>query len=404
MIIVQKFGGSSVANAERIQNVAARIAETFRAGNKVVVVLSAQGDTTDDLLEKAKEINPDASKREIDMLISTGEQQSIALMAMALQKLGLSAVSLIAGQAGIYSSSTYSNALIKSIDTERITNELEKNNIVVVAGFQGLNKYGDITTLGRGASDTTAVALSAVLNAEMCEIYTDVDGVYTADPRVVKTARKLDEITYDEMLELASLGAKVLHKRCVELAKKYKVKLIVRSSLSRAEGTLVKEETKMEKTFVSGIAIDKDVARISLVSISDEPGRAFMIFSLLSKNKISVDIILQSIGRANSKDISFTVNKSDLKDSLALLEKNKDMLGFDHLSHDDKIAKLSVVGAGMATNPGIAATMFEGLFDAGVNIQMISTSEIKISVLIDEKDAEKGASFVHDKFNLGLKQ
>ncbi len=402
MIIVQKFGGSSVANAERIFNVANRIAETYKSGKKVVVVLSAQGDTTDDLLQKAAEINPDASKRELDMLVSTGEQISIALMAMALQKLGYPAISLIAGQAGIHSSSTYSNALIKSIDTERISAELEKNNIVIIAGFQGLNRYGDITTLGRGASDTTAVALCAALNAEMCEIYTDVDGVYTADPRVVKNARKLEEITYDEMLELASLGAKVLHKRCVELAKKYRVKLIVRSSMSNASGTLVKEEVKMEKTFVSGIAVDKDVARISLVSISDEPGRAFMIFSILAKAKISVDIILQSIGRSNTKDISFTVNKTDLKESLAILEKNKDIIGFDHISYDDKIAKLSVVGAGMATNPGIAASMFEALFDGGVNIQMISTSEIKISVLIDEKDAEKGANFVHDKFSLHL--
>lgn len=398
MVIVQKFGGSSVANTEKIMNVASRIIETANAGNKVVVVLSAQGDTTDDLIEKAKEISDSPSKREMDMLLSTGEQQSISLMAMAIQKLGRSAVSLNASQINLYSTSNHSNARIKKIDTDRITTELENNNIVIIAGFQGVNRKGDITTLGRGGSDTTAVALAAKISADLCEIYTDVDGVYTADPRIVKNARKLEAISYDEMLELASLGAQILHNRSVELAKKYRVNLVVRSSLSKAEGTKVMEECKVEKMFVSGIAIDKNIARISMVGIDDEPGKAFKIFALLAKHKISVDIILQSIGRNNTKDISFTVAKQDLLDTVKILEENKDSIKYDSLSSDDKIAKLSVVGAGMATNPGVASIMFEALYSAGVNIHMISTSEIKISVLIDERDAVKASNFVHDKF------
>lgn len=397
---MQKFGGSSVANAERIFNVANRIAETYKKGNDVVVVLSAQGDTTDDLIEKAAEINPKASRREMDMLLSTGEQQSIALMAMALDKLGYPAVSLNAMQVGIDTTSTYSNARIKTISTERMEQELNRKNIVLVAGFQGVNKFGDITTLGRGGSDTTAVALAAALHADLCEIYTDVDGVYTADPRIVKNARKLDEINYDEMLELASLGAKVLHNRSVELAKKYNVKLVVRSSLTKAEGTIVKEECNVERMLVSGVASDKDISRISLIGLSDEPGKAFELFSLLAKEKISVDIILQSIGRDGTKDISFTVAKNDLELALKALEENKERLTAKEITHAENIAKISVVGAGMATNPGVAALMFEALYDANVNINMISTSEIKISVLVNEKDVEAAMISVHDKFKL----
>ena len=398
MLIVQKFGGTSVANTERIFNAAQRILETYRAGNKVVVVLSAPGDMTDDLIGRAREISAEPSKRELDVLLATGEQQSVALMAMALQKLGAPAVSLIANQAGILSSSAYGNARIKRIETSRLNTELENNMIPIVAGFQAYNRSGNLTTLGRGASDTTAVALAAALQADLCEIYTDVEGVYTADPRVVAHAKKIDAISYDEMLELASLGAKVLHNRCVELAKKYGVKLVVRSSLTRAEGTLVREESAVEQTFVTGVALDKEVSRIAVISLKDEPGVAFKIFSLLAKAKISVDIILQSIGRQNTKDITFTVNRADLNEAVEALEVNKDMLCFDHISHSSEIAKLSVVGAGMATNPGVAAMMFEALYDAGVNIQMISTSEIKISVLIDEKDANKAYNSVHDKF------
>ncbi len=398
MTIVQKYGGSSVANAERIFNVANRIIDAYKKGNRVCVVLSAQGDTTDDLIEKAHEISDNPSKRELDMLLSTGEQQSVALMAMAIHKLGFPAVSLTAYQTGIISTSAHGNARLRKIETDRINTELDNKNIVLITGFQGYSRYGNITTLGRGASDTTAVALAAALNADLCEIYTDVEGIYTADPRVVKSAYKLDEISYDEMLELAALGAKVLHSRCVELAKKYQVSFVVRSSMSNAEGTLIKEGTKMEKMLVSGVAIDKDVARISIVGISDEPGMAFKIFSMLAKDGISVDIILQSIGRNKTKDISFTVAKSDLRQTVALLEKNRDSIVYDELSQDDNIAKLSVVGAGMSSNPGVACKMFEALFDAGVNISMISTSEIKISVLIDLKDAEKAANHVHDKF------
>jgi len=398
LLIVQKFGGTSVANTERIFNAAQRILETYRAGNKVVVVLSAPGDMTDDLIGRAREISAEPSKRELDVLLATGEQQSVALMAMALQKLGAPAVSLIANQAGILSSSAYGNARIKRIETSRLNTELENNMIPIVAGFQAYNRSGNLTTLGRGASDTTAVALAAALQADLCEIYTDVEGVYTADPRVVAHAKKIDAISYDEMLELASLGAKVLHNRCVELAKKYGVKLVVRSSLTRAEGTLVREESAVEQTFVTGVALDKEVSRIAVISLKDEPGVAFKIFSLLAKAKISVDIILQSIGRQNTKDITFTVNRADLNEAVEALEVNKDMLCFDHISHSSEIAKLSVVGAGMATNPGVAAMMFEALYDAGVNIQMISTSEIKISVLIDEKDANKAYNSVHDKF------
>ena len=398
LLIVQKYGGSSVANAERIFNVAKRIIEAYDEGNDMVVVLSAQGDTTDELIEKAAEINPNASRREMDMLLSTGEQQSVALMAMAINALGRNAISLNAFQVGIDTNSNYSNARIKTISTERINLELEKKNIVIVTGFQGVNKYDDVTTLGRGGSDTSAVALAAKLHADICEIYTDVDGVYTADPRVVKSAMKLDEISYDEMLELASLGAKVLHNRSVELAKKYNVKLVVRSSLTRAEGTVVKEETNVERMLISGVASDKDVSRISVIGIEDVPGKAFALFSLLAKEKISVDIILQSIGRDNTKDISFTVAKSDLQRTLDVLEANKERLGVKEITHKDNIAELSVVGAGMATNPGVASLMFEALYDAGVNINMISTSEIKISVLIDEKDVDDAMVAVHDKF------
>lgn len=401
MLIVKKFGGTSVANAERIFNVANRLVDAYKKGNKIVVVLSAQGDTTDELIEKAYEINSEPSKREMDMLLSTGEQQSVALMAMAIQKLGCPAVSLNAFQCDIYSTSNYSNARVKNISTERIGEELEKNNIVIVTGFQGVNRSGDITTLGRGGSDTSAVALAAILHADLCEIYTDVDGVYTADPRIVKNASKLSEISYDEMLELASLGAKVLHNRSVELAKKYNVNLVVRSSLTNDEGTIVKEESKVEKMLVNGVAVDKDIARIALVGLKDEPGIAFNVFSLLAKNKISVDIILQSIGRGDTKDISFTVSTADLNDAIKVIQENKNRFNYENILHEEKVAKVSIVGAGMATNAGVASTMFEALYDENINIRMISTSEIKISVLVGEDDADRAANAIHEKFRLG---
>ena len=400
MLIVQKYGGSSVANAERVFNVAKRIMRTRLEGNDVVVVLSAQGKTTDGLIAKAKEINAKPSRREMDMLLSTGEQQSVALMAMAISAIGGRAVSLNAAQVGIETTNTYSNARIRHINTERIENELDEGSIVLVTGFQGVNAIGDTTTLGRGGSDTSAVALAAALNADMCEIYTDVEGVYTADPRVVPDAVKLDEISYDEMLELASLGAKVLHSRSVEVAKKYNVKLVVRSSMSEAEGTEVKEDVKMERMLVSGVAADKKVSRISIMGINDEPGKAFEVFSLMAKEKVSVDIILQSTGADGKQNISFTIGEDDLDIALKALEKNKERLTAREIVHDENTAKLSIVGAGMATNPGVAAMFFEAMYDAGVNIQMISTSEIKITVLIAKDDVDAAMVAVHDKFKM----
>ena len=396
----EKYGGSSVANAERVFNVAKRIMRTRMEGNDVVVVLSAQGKTTDGLIAKAKEINAKPSRREMDMLLSTGEQQSVALMAMAISAIGGRAVSLNAAQVGIETTNTYSNARIRHINTERIENELDEGSIVLVTGFQGVNAIGDTTTLGRGGSDTSAVALAAALNADMCEIYTDVEGVYTADPRVVPDAVKLDEISYDEMLELASLGAKVLHSRSVEVAKKYNVKLVVRSSMSEAEGTEVKEDVKMERMLVSGVAADKKVSRISIMGINDEPGKAFEVFSLMAKEKVSVDIILQSTGADGKQNISFTIGEDDLDIALKALEKNKERLTAREIVHDENTAKLSIVGAGMATNPGVAAMFFEAMYDAGVNIQMISTSEIKITVLIAKDDVDAAMVAVHDKFKM----
>ena len=398
-LIVQKFGGSSVADGEKIRNVARIITDTYQKGNRVVAVLSAQGDTTEELIEKAAEINPAASKRELDMLLSTGEQISCALCAMAIEGMGFPVVSLTGWQAGFRTNSGYGNARIKRVQGERIRAELDKRRIVIVTGFQGLNKYDDITTLGRGGSDTSAVAIAAALNADLCQIYTDVDGVYTADPRMVPSAHKLDEITYDEMLELATLGAQVLHNRSVEMAKRYGVKLEVLSSFSGKPGTKVKEVVKtMEKSHISGVAKDKNVARLALVGLEDTPGIAFKIFSLLARNNVNVDIILQSIGRSDTKDISFTVAKGDMELARRLLEENRDSVRFDHIDVSDNIAKVSIVGAGMINNPGVAAAMFEALFNAGININMISTSEIKVSVLVHISDADRAVQVIHDRF------
>ncbi len=397
-LIVQKFGGSSLADTERIFNVASIITETFKKGNDVVAVLSAQGDTTDDLIEKALEINSKPSKREMDMLLANGEQISVALMAIAIEKLGFPVVSLTGWQVGMQTDSAYGNARIKKVVPERITNELDKGKIVIVTGFQGINKYEDITTLGRGGSDTTAVAIAVALKADLCQIYSDVDGVYTADPRKIKDAVKLDEITYDEMLELSSLGAQVLHNRSVEMAKRYNVDLEVLSSFSRSPGTKIKEVPQMEKMNVSGVAMDKNVARISLISLEDVPGVAFRIFSALAQKKVNVDIILQSIGRNDRKDISFTVADSNVEAALETLNANRDVIGFTDIMINDKVCKLSIVGAGMVNNAGVAAKFFEALSNAGVNIQMISTCEIKISVLIDQDDADRALKAAHDMF------
>ena len=401
MLIVKKFGGSSVANKERIFNVARRCVEDYKKGHDVVVVLSAMGKTTDELIAMAKNINPNASKRELDMLLTTGEQVSVALMAMAMQAMDVSAVSLNAFQVAMNCTSRYGNARFKRIDSERIMNELDARKIVIVTGFQGVNKHGDYATLGRGGSDTTAVALAAALRADKCEIYTDVDGVFTADPRVVPDARKIEEITYDEMLELATSGAKVLHSRSVELAKKYGVQMVVRSSLNESEGTTVKEVVKMEKMLVTGVASDKNTARISVLGVEDKPGVAFKVFHRLAKNNINIDIILQSVGRDGSKDISFTVAEDDLEDAIKVLEENKEALTIKEIKHNARVAKVAIVGAGMMSNPGVASQMFEALFNSNININMISTSEIRITVLIDEKDVDRAVQAIHEKFALG---
>lgn len=401
MLIVKKFGGTSVADKDRIFNVAKRCIRDYEAGNDAVVVLSAMGKYTDELIAKAKDINPNPPKREMDMLFTIGEQMSVSLMAMAMAQLGVRAVSLNAFQVPMRTTSAYGNARLKKIDTERIRRELDDRKIVIVTGFQGVNKYDDYTTLGRGGSDTTAVALAAVLHADACEIYTDVDGVYTADPRLVPTARKLESISYDEMLDLAALGAGVLHSRSVELAKKYGVQLVVRSSLNESEGTIVKGVgKKMERMLISGVALDREADRISVIGIADVPGSAFKLFHTLAKNNINVDIIIQSVGRDGTKDISFTVSHNNLNEAVELLNSCKDQLGFDHIEYNCDVVKLSVVGSGMMSHPGVAAKMFECLYNENININMIATSEIRITVLIPEKDALRAMNAVHDAFGL----
>lgn len=397
-LIVQKFGGTSVANVQRVLNVAEIVTKTYSNGNDVIVVVSAQGDTTDDLLDKAKQINEDASKREMDVLLTAGEQISISLLAIAIEKLGYPVVSLLGWQAGFKTDSAYGSARIENIDSSRIEKELDKRNIVIVAGFQGLNKYDDLTTFGRGGSDTSAVAIASAMNADLCQIYTDVDGIYTADPRVIKSAKKLTEISYDEMLELASLGAQVLNNRSVEMAKKYGIELEVLSSFKKLPGTIVKEVVSVEEMLINGVAKDTNVSRISIVGIPDKPGLAFKIFSKLSAKGINVDIILQSIGRDGTKDITFTVVQEQLKEAKEVLSEY--IKAFENVSilYDDSVAKVSIVGAGMETHPGVATKMFEALYDAQINIQMISTSEIKISVLIDQDDVDDAVLAIHNKF------
>ena len=399
MLIVKKFGGTSVANKERMYNVANRCIEDYKKGNDVVVVLSAMGKYTDELIDMAKDMNPNPPKREMDMLYTIGEQMSVSLMSMVMNNLGVPAISLNAFQVAMHTTSVYGNARLKRIDSERIRHELDQRKIVIVTGFQGINKFDDYTTLGRGGSDTTAVALAAALNADACEIYTDVDGVYTADPRKVPSARKLEQITYDEMLELATLGAGVLHNRSVELAKKQGVQLVVRSSLNTSEGTVVKEDKRMEKMLVSGVAADKDAARVALIGLKDEPGVAFRLFNHLARHNINVDMILQSVGRDSTKDISFTVEVDNADEAVEIIERH--FHEYEKLDVEKNVVKVSIVGAGMMSNAGVAAKMFEALYDQGINIKMISTSEIRVSVLIDEKHAERAMNAIHDKFGLG---
>ncbi|MBQ9551001.1 MAG: aspartate kinase [Lachnospiraceae bacterium] len=399
-LLVKKFGGTSVGDKNRILNVARRCAADWQAGNNIVMVLSAMGKQTDALIDLAREINPDPPKRELDMLLTTGEQVSVALMSMAFAGLGIPSVSLNAFQVSMHTTRVYGNARLKRIDTDRIEHEIESRKIVIVTGFQGVNKYDDYTTLGRGGSDTTAVALAAALHADSCEIFTDVDGVYTADPRIVKGARKMKEISYDEMLDLATLGAGVLHNRSVELAKKYNVPLVVRSSLNESEGTVIKEVAKVEGMLVSGVAADKNTTRISVLGLEDRPGVAFKLFDLISKKNINVDMNLQSIGRDGTKDISFTVGSDDGQTAIDAIRENLKSLHAKDVSFNDHVSKISVVGAGMMSSPGVAAKMFECLYNSGININMISTSEIRVTVLIDRDDTDRAMQAAHDAFGL----
>ncbi|MGM0369082.1 MAG: aspartate kinase [Bacillota bacterium] len=400
-LVVQKYGGSSVADADRIKKVAERIVNQKRQGDNVVTVVSAMGDTTDELISLADEITDKPPKREYDMLISTGEQVSVALLAMAIHELGEEVISLTGSQVGIITDDLHSKAKILEIKSDRLEEELAQDKIVIVAGFQGVTIDDDITTLGRGGSDTTAVALAKAIGADVCEIYTDVDGVYTADPRIVSNARKLADISYGEMLELASLGAEVLHPRSVEIAKEYNIKLAVKSSFNNSGGTYIKEVTELEKTnVVSGVTCNKDEVKFSLLGVPDEPGIASRIFSELAELGINVDMIIQNIHYDDVNDITFTIDHEDFEQAHSLLEKLKEKLNYRKLISDVNVAKVSIVGAGMSTNPGVAARMFEALGQDEVNIEMISTSEIKVSCLIAEQQADQAVEAIHDEFEL----
>ena len=400
-LIVQKYGGSSVANPERIKNVAKRVVSYKKRGHNVVVVVSALGDTTDELIELASKITDDPSEREMDMLISTGEQISCALLAMAIQELRIPAISFTGPQVGIITDNSHTKAKILNISAERIKEELKNGKVVVVAGFQGVSVAREITTLGRGGSDLTAVALAKALGAKICEIYTDVDGVYTADPRIVKDARKLSRISYDEMLELASLGAKVMQARSVEYGKRYDIPIHVRSSFSSAEGTIISKEVKsMEKIDVSGIALQKDEAKVTICDVPDKPGIAAIIFKELAVNNIVIDMIVQNVGRTGTTDISFTVLKEDLAKTIKVARKVAREVGAGEVIKDENIAKVSIVGIGMRSHSGIAARMFRALASKKINIEMISTSEIKISCVIEKRHSEMALRTLHDEFGL----
>lgn len=399
-IIVQKFGGSSVGDIEKIKNVARRVIDTKSKGYDVIVTVSAMGDTTDELIEKALMISANPSNREMDMLLSTGEQVSVALLAMAIQSMGHDVVSLTGAQCGIITDSSHKKARINNIDTKRLHKELSEGKIIIVAGFQGINENQDITTLGRGGSDTTAVAIAAAIGAAKCEIYTDVEGVYTADPRKVQSARLMKRISYDEMLELAELGAGVLHPRSVELARKFNVPLVVRSSFVDSEGTEIVNMDQIEKVAVRGISLDDDIAKVSVLEVPDRPGIAFKLFSMLSLNNINVDMIIQNVNRLSVNDISFTIKKDDLPDFLKISENIKETIGAERVTYDDSVAKLSIVGAGLAGSTEVMSKFFEALYELGINIQMISTSSIKISCIIDRENAESGMSKLHEKFQL----
>jgi aspartate kinase len=400
-LIVQKFGGTSVGDIERIKNVADRVIDEKKHGNNVVVVVSAMGKTTDGLVDLAFQASGRPSKREMDMILTTGEQITISLLTMALQEMGYDAVSMTGWQAGIETESIHGNARITNINTDRINKNLEENRIVVVAGFQGLAENGEITTLGRGGSDTTAVALAAALKADRCDIYTDVDGVYTSDPRYVKNARKLASVAYDEMLELANLGAGVLHPRAVEFAKNYGVPLVVRSSMEKLEGTIIEEELSMETgLIVRGVAFEEEIIRMTVFGLRNEITSLSSIFTTLAKHHINVDIIIQSKTETDSINLSFSIKREDLQEAIEVLENNREELGFSTIEHESGLSKVSIVGSGMISNPGVAAQMFEVLANHQIPIKMVSTSEIKVSAVVDEAQMLKAAEVLHTEFNL----
>lgn len=399
-IVVQKYGGTSVGSPERIMKIAENIISVKNQGKKLVIVLSAMGDTTDKLIEQAKIINGNPSNREMDMLLSTGEQISIALLAMAIEAQNESAISFTGGQSGIITDTSHKKARIAKINPLRIQEALEKDKIVIVAGFQGITENGDITTLGRGGSDTSAVALAAALNAEKCEIYTDVDGVYTADPRIVKSARKLSMISYDEMLEMAKLGAGVLHPRSVEVARKYEIPLVVKSSFEKGEGTIVMGVNKMEKVYIRGASLDNKIAKISVLEVPDKPGIAFKLFSSLAEANINVDMIIQNLNHDKVNDISFTVDIDDMENAVKIASSFSSEIDAKSIIFDTNVTKLSIIGTGITGSSEVAARLFGALYDLGINIQMISTSEIKISCIINEEDGTRALNHVHDRFNL----
>lgn len=404
-IIVHKYGGTSVADPERIKNVARRVAKAKQAGDDIVVVVSAMGDTTDDLIALAGKVSGDPSDRELDMLMSTGEQITAALLAMALHDIGLGAISFTGPQVGIITDSSHREAKILEISTKRIRDELARGNVVVVAGFQGVDAEDNITTLGRGGSDTTAVALAAALKADACKIYKDVDGVFTADPRIVPDARKLDRISHEEMLELASLGAQVLHSRAVEFAKKYGVKVEVLSSFNEKSGTVLTEEVSdMEDMVIRGVTVDRGEAKLTILHVPDRPGVAATIFGAMADANVNVDMIIQNVSAEGFTDVSFTVSRSDLKKAVAALQKVSAEIGAKGVTSDDDIAKVSVVGVGMKSHKGVASTMFSSLAKNKINIEMISTSEIKISCVVSTKDADRAARALHAAFGLGKKR
>jgi aspartate kinase len=409
-LIVQKFGGSSVADAESIKRVAKRIVETRKAGNEVVVVVSAMGDTTDELLDLAEQVVPVPSGRELDMLLTAGERISMALLAMAIKGLGVEALSFTGSQAGMVTDARHGSARIVEVSPKRVREALDSGAVAIVAGFQGFNRLtGDITTLGRGGSDTTAVALAAALDADVCEIYTDVDGVFTADPRVVPSARKIDRITSEEMLELAAAGAKVLYIRAVEYARRHGVTLHVRSSFNNNQGTLVvnpKEGENVEEPIITGVSADLSEAKITVVGVPDIPGKAAQIFTVVAGTNVNIDMIVQNVSAASTglTDISFTLPKSDAQAALTALTAEQHNIGFESLQHDDQIGKLSVVGAGMRTNAGVTAKLFTALFEAGINIEMISTSEIRISVITRADTVKEAVRVVHTAFGLDDEQ